>query len=150
MTKENTGYLIRTIAIGVLQFLMWLAIFELSTWLILKYHTPRRMGPANGYGYHQFLLLIWIVFGIVMTGANLLGVYLKGRRIIPLLYLCLGILYISSLIHMLDHSPYRALQIMSTGILAMLCGLPLLIILKKKNESPTIALKHKPNEPNRS
>lgn len=136
MKKEDAGYLIRTISISLLQFLLWMVIFELSTWLILQFHQPRRLGPANGHGYYNFILLVWILFGIVMLGANMLEFYLNKRRSIQAIYVFLGIIYASCFVHMLNYTPYRALHIMSTGILAMLCGLPLLILLKKKQRLP--------------
>lgn len=132
MKKEDIGHFIRAIGIGVFQFLLWMVIFELSTWIILQYHKPRRLSSANGVGYHYFILLIWIVFGIVMTGANLLGLYLKGRRSILYLYSALGIIYITCFFYWLDHHPYRAMHIITTGLLAMLCGEPLLNYLKIK------------------
>ena len=91
---------IKVLGISILQFILWVFIFWFSMWLWMEFGPER----VSVYGYAHLCVLIWIVFGIVVTLVNIIGTYLKGRRGISILYLGLTFVHLSLMILIFDYT----------------------------------------------
>ena len=89
------------------------------------------MAPVYAYGYSQFIFLVWIMFGITMSIANIIGIYLKWKNMLTL-YFGIGFIYALCFVDMFDYTPNRASTIIVNGIVSILIGYLAIVYLKNR------------------
>jgi len=135
MTKEKLKLIIKTTLLSILQFILWLLIFEVSTWLILNFYTPRRLSSSNSFGYYHLIILSWVVFGLVILFSNtIIGLYINKVKNIIIFYLTLISINFFLFIRFYEYVPYRTIHFIGIGTLSLLCGLPIMLKIIKNNK----------------
>lgn len=120
MNKTLSLYL-KSFLLSVTVFLIWLAIYEVSTHIILKFHEARKL--TGGYGYAHMLLVLYsaILFGILILMANIFFAIYKHIAIIKLGYTFIGILMIFLHLYFLSTQPLRSLQLITIDLIITFC-----------------------------
>ena len=123
---------------GLIQAVLFIAFYYLSLFIALKYHTPRRMGPAQNFGYHVFKEVSFIGFGLIVVISNIIVGLTKSKVTFWILYL----LIFSTIIYYhgtrIDYIPYKSLHWMTTGLFGLIMIFPIKYIdteLEKKTKT---------------
>lgn len=119
---------------GIIQAILFIAIYYLSLLIALKYHTPRRMGPAQNFGYHAFKEATFVGFGLIVIISNIVVGLTKSKLIFWILYSLMFIAFIYYHGSRFDYVPYKSLHWLTTGLFGLLMIFPIkyVDIIRKK------------------
>ncbi len=118
----------------IIQIVSWIILFYGSAYIILNVygHVPRKMGPANGFGYHAFINVTMVGFGMIALVVNTISALFRGWLAYILLYSSMMITVVVFHIDNYDYTPYKTLHFICSGLLATLSSTPLILYLFRK------------------